>query len=158
MTFIWSHTCLQWHCDMLSPVALDNSPPSSLQLSHDWSIQWFLFYSVAHILQATTKKISEFQLKCRVACCLILIQNISICKKKDVLEVNGYLDMTYKLMTFCRFIYGCKELNYKETELKTKQLRVDTAKNHLFIQSNIDKLALLQTCWPVFACIYEKVY
>lgn len=54
--FSRSHTCLQWHCDMLSPVTLDNSPPSSLQLSHDWSVQRFLFYSVAHILQATTKK------------------------------------------------------------------------------------------------------
>lgn len=51
-----SHTGLQWHCDVLSPVTLDNSPPPSLQLSHNWSVQRFLFYPVTHILKTTKNK------------------------------------------------------------------------------------------------------
>lgn len=47
------NTCLQWYCDVLSPVSLDDSPSASLQLFHDWSVQRLFFYSVTYVLKTT---------------------------------------------------------------------------------------------------------
>lgn len=43
--------CLQRNSDVFPPVALDDGPPSSLELSDNRAVQRFLFYSVAHILK-----------------------------------------------------------------------------------------------------------
>lgn len=58
---LYKVTCLQWNSDVFPPVALDDGPPSSLQLSNNRAVQWFLFYSVAHILQNSQLSFNRYK-------------------------------------------------------------------------------------------------